>query len=110
MDARSDKIVEGENVLVSQNIGRHVPLCPLVPTPLVLNILLRLLGLESSVSGTDGKEEGTKGFLLPTLFPMTTPLNSPRDISPGTSEMHQLPRKVHFQYTKSNQPDVSNRI
>ena len=83
------------------------PCAPLVPTPLVLNILLRLLGLESSVSGTDGKEEGTKGFLLPTLFPMTTPLNSPRDISPGTSEMHQLPRKVHFQYTKSNQPDVS---
>ena len=67
MGPRTSGNIEGAQVLVAQNIGGggHVPLCPLVPTPLVLNILLRLLGLESSVSGTDGKEEGTKGFLLP---------------------------------------------
>ena len=65
--------------------------------------------LESSnTTTTDGKEDsGPKSFLLPSLFPITTPLNSPRDVSPARNYEIQQRRKVRFQFVKSIQPDVS---
>ena len=57
---------------------------------------------------TDGKEDAPKSFLLPSLFPITTPLNSPRDVSPARSSELQQRRKVQFQFVKAIQPDVSH--
>ena len=74
-----------------------------------LKISLPFSALESSnTTVTDGKEDsGPKSFLLPSLFPITTPLNSPRDVSPARNYEIQQRRKVRFQFVKSIQPDVS---